>query len=346
MRDPSFRLTFAGTQVHNYYDQAQQQLGVSYIDHGRERALHFPAQLGKGTIRTLCLRDGVTLVMTDVCPLATLEIDWASETNSPFFELHLHLHGTSVATFDQTNAEYRITGGEVGCSYINSSEISGRIVYSAQQRVTMVEVSVQAPAFEQLGDQLPIRAARQTLPGFHLQRSALTPTMQAALYQVLQCPFTGAARQIYLEGKALELLGLYLAEQCSVAGRSAVSLRPDDVDRIHAAKTLLLTQLDNPPTLIELARQVGMNDCKLKSGFKQVFGTTVFGCLHAHRMEQAHQLLLEGRLTVLEVALAVGYASPSRFSVAFKQTFGVNPSALGRTTCKRSVYAPKLSRSA
>lgn len=76
-----------------------------------------------------------------------------------------------------------------------------------------------------------------------------------------------------------------------------------------------------------LARQVNLNDYKLKVGFKSVFGTTVFGCLHQHRMETAQQLLSQGHLNVKEVAQQVGYASQSRFAAAFRKQFGLNPKA-------------------
>jgi AraC family transcriptional regulator, transcriptional activator of the genes for pyochelin and ferripyochelin receptors len=85
--------------------------------------------------------------------------------------------------------------------------------------------------------------------------------------------------------------------------------------------------MDEPPSLLTLARQVGLNDFKLKRGFRQVFGTTVFGYLHEHRMERARQLLEERRLNVTAVACTVGYANPSHFAGAFKRKFGVNPSA-------------------
>jgi AraC family transcriptional regulator, transcriptional activator of the genes for pyochelin and ferripyochelin receptors len=88
----------------------------------------------------------------------------------------------------------------------------------------------------------------------------------------------------------------------------------------------LLQDLENPPSLLELAKLVGLNDYKLKSGFRHVFGTTVFGYLHQQRMQQAYRLLTTSDLTVTEVANQVGYTSLSAFSTAFKKFFGISPS--------------------
>ncbi|MDF5721948.1 MAG: AraC family transcriptional regulator, partial [Rhizonema sp. PD37] len=91
------------------------------------------------------------------------------------------------------------------------------------------------------------------------------------------------------------------------------------------AREILLKNLDNPPSLIQLARQVGLNDRKLKLGFRYCFGTTVFGYLHDYRMELAHKLLIEKNMNVTQVARKVGYASLSSFHHAFRKKFAVNP---------------------
>lgn len=156
---------------------------------------------------------------------------------------------------------------------------------------------------------------------------AITPAMRIALEQILHCPFAGRTKQIYLESKCLELISLKLAQikEREKPSQNWRSLKPDDIDRIHLAKTILIANPENPPSLIELARQVSLNDYKLKLGFRQVFGTTVFGYLHRYRMETARQLLSERRMNVKEVAQAVGYANQSRFAAAFRKQYGINP---------------------
>ena len=111
-------------------------------------------------------------------------------------------------------------------------------------------------------------------------------------------------------------------------------LKSDDIERIHQARKILLQQLDNPPSLLSLARQVGLNDCALKRGFRQVFGETTFGYLHNHRMETARQLLIEGEVNITEAARHVGFANRSYFAAAFRKKYGVAPSEYLRQTRK------------
>ncbi|GGG88660.1 hypothetical protein GCM10010918_54090 [Paenibacillus radicis (ex Gao et al. 2016)] len=87
----------------------------------------------------------------------------------------------------------------------------------------------------------------------------------------------------------------------------------------------MLERMTDPPTLIELSRMIGLNDCKLKTGFKALYGTTVFGYLREKRLEKAFQLLQQGTLNVTETSHAVGYSNSSYFSEAFRDKYGVNP---------------------
>ena len=153
--------------------------------------------------------------------------------------------------------------------------------------------------------------------------------MNALLQQILQCPYKGLTKRMYLESKAIELLALLIEEEAEIhqGEAQAALLDLDYRDRIHYAQEILLKNLTNPPSLMELARQVGMCDYNLKRGFKEVFDTTVFGYLRDRRLERAQQLLLDGQMKVATVAHAVGYNSPTSFNAAFKQKYCVSPKA-------------------
>jgi AraC-like DNA-binding protein len=170
--------------------------------------------------------------------------------------------------------------------------------------------------------------------GSFVRGGQVSPMMQTTLYQILNAPYHGVAQRFYLEGKVLEIISQVLAEeqQICTGERSVPSLKPEDCDRIIAARDILINRLDDPPSLVDLARQVGLNECTLKRGFHQVFGTTAFGYLHEHRLEQAQQLLASGDFNVSEVIRRVGFASRSHFASAFRRRFGVNPGVYARSS--------------
>jgi AraC-like DNA-binding protein len=73
---------------------------------------------------------------------------------------------------------------------------------------------------------------------------------------------------------------------------------------------------------------IGLNDFKLKKGFKELFGTTVFSYLNELKMDYAKRLILDEKKTIYEVAMTLGYSEPHHFYAAFKRRFGYSPGEL------------------
>ncbi|GEM_PF-118501 len=133
---------------------------------------------------------------------------------------------------------------------------------------------------------------------------------------------------LYLESKILELAYATFAPNSSVKQATSdqeIRLSSDDVKSLEKAKKLLLSSLQNPPSIKELAYKSAINEFKLKKGFKTFFGTTIYGMLHEHRLEQAKTLLQHNDMSVQEAAQMVGYKSFSHFSKIFKDRYGMLP---------------------
>lgn len=155
----------------------------------------------------------------------------------------------------------------------------------------------------------------------------LSPVMEAAIIQLLHCPYSGTLGLMYKESKAIELIAHKLAQIEAIAepGKEIMKLRPDDVERVRFARDILAKNLENPPRLFDLARTVGTSHTQLNQGFRKMYGISVFGYLRELRLEEARNLLEKGNLNVTEAAMAVGYNSISSFTRAFSTHFGSNP---------------------
>ncbi len=174
--------------------------------------------------------------------------------------------------------------------------------------------------------QCPDAESRDNSEPFYLC-SPVSPRTCMALQQLFSCPFQGAIRRLYLEAKAMELVALQMETMIDSPSRKSSPLKKHDVERIYAARNILLQNMDNLPGLAELARKVGLNQTKLKKGFRQVFNTTVLGCVNDYRLEQSRKILARGDATVSEVAYQLGFYDPTHFIRHFKARFGVTPGA-------------------
>ena len=96
-------------------------------------------------------------------------------------------------------------------------------------------------------------------------------------------------------------------------------------NKIKQAKEIIISRMAEPPSLQQLADEVQMPINRLKEGFKQIYGDSVFSFLLEYKMEVARQLLASGTLNVNEVGLRLGYSTASHFIAAFKKRYGTTP---------------------
>lgn len=154
----------------------------------------------------------------------------------------------------------------------------------------------------------------------------ITPSMAIVLNQLINYNLNSSIKHIYFKGKAYELLSLYFnrsedadIEQCPFLVDEA------NVIKIRNAKDIIVSRMAEPPSLQELADEIGLSLKKLKEGFKQIYGDSVFSFLFDYKMEVARKLLEAGEDNVNEVGLKVGYSTSSHFIAAFKKKYGTTP---------------------
>ena len=170
---------------------------------------------------------------------------------------------------------------------------------------------------------LNLREQPDHLPGF--QQHSIRPNGIQDLLNSRQQPYI---KRLLLEAKILELLA-ETHQETAPAGENIFVINEGDKARLMEAKKLVEDNLRTPCSLIELSRKTGLNDFKLKKGFKILFGNTVFGYLAELRMNTARQLLQQG-CSVGEVAETVGYKNAHHFTAAFKKRFAMLPSRVNK----------------
>lgn len=140
-------------------------------------------------------------------------------------------------------------------------------------------------------------------------------------------PLQGVARQLYMTGKALEIVAHTLdslVSQDKIMRQSTLRLSSYDIARLHDVKHLLAENIDSPPSIRDISATVGLNTRKLTAGFRHLFGQSIYGYLQTLRLETAWRMLSTGEASVSSVAYQVGY-TPAHFSVAFRKKYGFSP---------------------
>jgi AraC family transcriptional regulator, transcriptional activator of the genes for pyochelin and ferripyochelin receptors len=149
---------------------------------------------------------------------------------------------------------------------------------------------------------------------------------QTCINSILNCNYQDSLKRMFVLSKAVELLVLQIESPCRSTGSKGTYIKKEyDRERILFARDYLVKHIEYPPTLAELSRLAGINEFKLKNGFKEVFNQPVFAWLADVRLETARNELMKRSKTITEIAFELGYSSPQHFSTAFKRRFGVPP---------------------
>ncbi|WP_417884687.1 helix-turn-helix transcriptional regulator [Zunongwangia sp.] len=154
----------------------------------------------------------------------------------------------------------------------------------------------------------------------------ISPSMAIVLNQVLNFNLTPTIKSLYFKAKAYELLSLYFnrAEDANVEQCPFLS-DEENILKIRKAKDIVISRMAEPPSLQELSEEINLSLKRLKEGFKQIYGDSVYSFLFHYKMEYARKLLDSGEFNVNEVGLKVGYSTASHFIAAFKKKFGTTP---------------------
>ena len=278
---------------------------------------------------------GLHLHIADFKPPETIEQKF--ETTNPVLRFYFY---TSVRGSWELHSPYRpgsknrIVYSDQLSSVFFYPELEGKIFFPAECRQSHVSIYITPELLNNyLGDyfaHLP-SALRDIAEGskdkgfYH--SGPLPRIMDSAVDQLMTCPYTGPAQRLYMESKVVELMAHKIAQLClsDTTNPSPSDLHSYDMERVRHARDILCSDLENPPKLNDLARSVGINHCKLNIGFREIFGTTVFGYLRRMRLLEAKRLIDQGDMNVTEVALSVGYNSLPSFSKAFSEFFGIPP---------------------
>ncbi|RNC92176.1 MAG: AraC family transcriptional regulator [Allomuricauda sp.] len=249
------------------------------------------------------------------------------DIDSSFIQFHFCLKGEGAFLFN--NGSYKL----------NVTEESSLLLYNTQKDLPMdleldpgswllsIIMTIQKfhALFSDEATYIPFLSAENQEKKYYAQE-AINPSISVVLSQLMNYNLHPSIKSLYMKGKVYELISLYFnrventdLEQCPYLADE------DNVRRIRNAKEIIIKRMAEPPTLPELAKEIGLSLKKLKEGFKQIYGDSVYGFLFDYKMEYARKMLEGGKHNVNEVGLRVGYSTASHFISSFKKKYGTTP---------------------
>ena len=249
------------------------------------------------------------------------------EVTSGLIQFHFGLKGNAKFIFNQGNYLLELKEEKSLLLYNPQKELPLNLELAANSWVISVIISIKKfhTLFSTEANYITFLSGDNKDKKYYKEDN-ISPSMAIVLSQLFHYNLNPSIKNLYYKGKGYELLSLYFnrnedqnAEQCPFL------IDEDNVIKIKKAKEIIIANMAEPPSLQELADQIGLNIKKLKMGFKQIYGDTVYGFLFDYKMDYARKLLDSGSYNVNEVGLKIGYSTGSHFITAFKKKFATTP---------------------
>ena len=249
------------------------------------------------------------------------------DVDRSYIQFHFCLKGSAKFIFNE--GRYALEIGEDQSLLLYNTQLDLPINLELNPNSWMISVIMSIRRFHSLfskeADYIHFLSAENKDKKYYSQEG-VSPAIAVILSQIMTYNLHPTIKTLYLRAKVYELMALYFnrseefdMDQCPFLADE------DNVKRIRKAKEIIISRMAEPPTLNELSEEIGLSLKKLKEGFKQVYGDSVYGFLFDYKMEYARKILETNQYNVNEVGLKVGYSTASHFIAAFKKKFGTTP---------------------
>ncbi|WGH76428.1 AraC family transcriptional regulator [Tenacibaculum tangerinum] len=249
------------------------------------------------------------------------------DINNSYIQLHYCVKGNCKFHFNNNDYTFNVLDKHAIFLYNPQQDLPINLEILPRTSLVSVLISIKKfhTFFSKEASYIPFLSENNKNKKYY-DNTQINANVLLVLQQILTAKNQSSMRNLYIKGKTYELLSLHFDSGENTNEEYCPFLVDDrEVLKIRKAKDIIIARMSEPPSLQDLANEVGLNLKKLKEGFKQIYGDTVYSFLFDYKMDHARKLLESNQYNVNEVGLQVGYSTSSHFIAAFKKKFGTTP---------------------
>ncbi len=270
------------------------------------------------------LLEGVKIIFGDVHIVKPISFE--VKHNFPFFKVQFEMEGYSDYQ-PKTNDCLPILIEEGQYNFFYLPNVNGTLNYKKSRKVLEIlftedYIKSTFNDFYKVGSDFAKSVKNETPFVLFTKSKPISYKLQLILNDIIDCSYDKEIKEVYLSSKVKEILSILIAD---VNTQNTTETYLSDQEKIEQAEHIIMQDLQNPPTIIELSKMVGINQQKLKTLFKKTYKTSIFKYITNQRMILAKKLLENSELMISDISSEVGYKNPQHFTVAFKREFNMLP---------------------
>ena len=249
------------------------------------------------------------------------------EIDASYIQFHFMIEGKSTFIFNDGVYKMNVENGKYIVLYNPIKNLPINAVVNEKSSLISILISINKfhKLFSEDSNNIQFLKDENVNQKYYFENKISNP-ISLVLNEIKRFDIKSSTKNLFLKAKVYELFShLYNRNRDLNIEQCPFLTNEENFKKIKKAKEIIITNMTNPPSLIELSEEINLSLKKLKEGFKKIYGKPVYQFLIEHKMELAKKLLSENNFNVNEVSLKLGYSTASHFITAFKNKYGLTP---------------------
>tara|TARA_B100001109_G_scaffold180807_1_gene148204 strand:- start:26 stop:898 length:873 start_codon:yes stop_codon:yes gene_type:complete len=244
-----------------------------------------------------------------------------------FIQFHFILEGKAIFSFNNGAYKMDVSKGKYIVLYNPKKNLPVNAEISAKSNIITVLISIKKfhKLFSEDSNNIQFLKDENINQKYYYENT-ISNKIYLVLNELKRLDLNSSTKNLFVRAKTYELFShLYNRNVDQNVEQCPFLTNEENFKKIQKAKYIIISNMTNPPSLVELSNEINLSLKKLKEGFKKIYGKPVYQYLLEYKMELAKKLLLENSYNVNEVSLKLGYSTSSHFITAFKNKYGLTP---------------------
>ena len=249
------------------------------------------------------------------------------EIDASYIQFHFMIEGKSTFIFNDGVYKMNVENGKYIVLYNPIKNLPINAVVNEKSSLISILISINKfhKLFSEDSNNIQFLKDENVNQKYYFENKISNPIF-LVLNEIKRFDIKSSTKNLFLKAKVYELFShLYNRNRDLNIEQCPFLTNEENFKKIKKAKEIIITNMTNPPSLVELSEEINLSLKKLKEGFKKIYGKPVYQFLIEHKMELAKKLLSENNFNVNEVSLKLGYSTASHFITAFKNKYGLTP---------------------
>ena len=249
------------------------------------------------------------------------------EIDASYIQFHFMLEGKSTFIFNDGAYKMTVENGKYIVLYNPIKNLPINAVISEKSSLISILISIKRfhKLFSEDSNNIQFLKDENVNQKYYFENKISNPIF-LVLNEIKRFDIKSSTKNLFLKAKVYELFShLYNRNRDLNIEQCPFLTNEENFKKIKKAKDIIIENMTNPPSLVELSEEINLSLKKLKEGFKKIYGKPVYQFLIEYKMELAKKLLSDNDYNVNEVSLKLGYSTASHFITAFKNKYGLTP---------------------